>query len=225
MKDNPKSSLRLIVDKNSYFQKISERISLGEILLNEQVKTVRDYNKFLQDVTDWENFNRQLIKASFNVYNNSHYLEYLRQNVVIDLLTIMPQNEGIDDVAVGSSSLDTATKGLRNSLHWLSHHIKIIYYLEDVKNVFDSKAKNAPELTVQYHHYEDNSVTAGGNITGNVLTGAKDFEIKESFNGNRASKGVREEQSWLIKYWWGLVIPLAIGLILLMIEYKWLSKK
>ena len=87
-------------------------------------------------------------------------------------------------------------------------------------------------------YYTDNSIKAGGDIIGSSVTGGinkskidKAFNQEEvrsreiSQNATNAPAEKEKQQnaivSFILKFWWVVIIPFLIGLALIAVEYKW----
>ncbi|MBK8880032.1 MAG: hypothetical protein IPN74_16275 [Haliscomenobacter sp.] len=68
----PPPPTELIVPKNDFVEKLEERIAEGESILKFEVKTQEDFDKNRKDFYDWNDYNLEYLKQSFN----NHYNEY-----------------------------------------------------------------------------------------------------------------------------------------------------
>jgi hypothetical protein len=68
--------IMLTIEKAELSKKISERIEIGKEILNREIKTKGEKQKAWDDFIDWNKFNEELLKHSFNVLSNPYYLEY-----------------------------------------------------------------------------------------------------------------------------------------------------
>jgi len=70
----------LIVSKDYFKQQIEERIALGKVLLNTQISTIREIKELRDKYDDWNEYNSELLKVSFNSTNSDYKIDYDRCN-------------------------------------------------------------------------------------------------------------------------------------------------
>lgn len=73
--ENNKLTL-LIVGKDYLKEEINKRIIIGEEILSRQIQTSRQYEQAKDDFHNWDDFNSELLKQSFNNINNEYKEQY-----------------------------------------------------------------------------------------------------------------------------------------------------
>lgn len=73
----------LIKPREVFKKELSERIELGEVLLNRQIKQVPEIETLKQDFSNWDDYNDELIKQAFNNQYSEYYHEYSRVNQMV----------------------------------------------------------------------------------------------------------------------------------------------
>lgn len=71
---------QLIVGKEYFKEALAERIVLGEEILKRQIQTKPQLDKSEKDVSDWNDYNSELLKQSFNDPNNEYKHGYDQVN-------------------------------------------------------------------------------------------------------------------------------------------------
>lgn len=71
---------KLAVDKESFTKKVVERIELGEQLLNEKIIDQEQLDEAKQNFYNWNDYNSELLKQSFNKENNEYRSSYNNVN-------------------------------------------------------------------------------------------------------------------------------------------------
>ncbi len=73
--ENNKVTL-LIVGKEYFKEEINKRIVIGEEILSRQIQTTRQFEQAKDDFHNWDDFNSELLKQSFNNINNEYKEKY-----------------------------------------------------------------------------------------------------------------------------------------------------
>jgi predicted nucleotide-binding protein len=73
---NQKISTLLIISKNKLVEKLDERILIGIELFNRAINTDAEFSKSKQEYSDWNDYNSEFLKQSFNVSNNEYKVDY-----------------------------------------------------------------------------------------------------------------------------------------------------
>lgn len=71
---------QLIVGKDYFKEKINERIQAGEEIYNRQIQTRPQLEEAKQNYYDWDDYNSELLKQSFNNEHNEYKTDYDRVN-------------------------------------------------------------------------------------------------------------------------------------------------
>lgn len=71
---------QLIVGKDSFKSAVQERIELGEIILTRQNNTREQVEQSKRDFSNWDDYNYELLKQSFNNENNEYKNSYNKVN-------------------------------------------------------------------------------------------------------------------------------------------------
>ena len=74
MKKNTKSFLILL--KDEFRQKINERISIGNELLSQKIFTDEELQNYKTIISQWIDYNKELLKQSFDNPDNEYLEEY-----------------------------------------------------------------------------------------------------------------------------------------------------
>jgi predicted nucleotide-binding protein len=76
----------LVKPRDVFKTELNERIEIGEDLHNTTVQTMDELTELQKKFSDWNDYNRELIKRAFNNGNQSeYYLEYYRVNDYVGL--------------------------------------------------------------------------------------------------------------------------------------------
>lgn len=70
----------LIVEKSQLKTQIKVRLEAGEEITATKIDTKQDYDNCWDKFLDWDDFNLELIKQSFDRSNSSYYREYIRSS-------------------------------------------------------------------------------------------------------------------------------------------------
>lgn len=71
---------QLIVGKDYFEERINERIQVGEEIYNRQIQTRQQLEEAQQNYYDWDDYNSELLKQSFNNEHNEYKTDYDRVN-------------------------------------------------------------------------------------------------------------------------------------------------
>jgi len=70
----------LIVGKENFEKELNKRIQSGEEIYSRQILTRQQFDQAKQDFYNWDDFNSELLKQSFNIPNNEYKSDYDRVN-------------------------------------------------------------------------------------------------------------------------------------------------
>jgi predicted nucleotide-binding protein len=72
--------IALVVGREYFKEEVNKRIVLGEEIYNRKIQTNRQFEQARQDYYDWNDFNSELLKQSFNKPNNEYKERYDNRN-------------------------------------------------------------------------------------------------------------------------------------------------
>jgi hypothetical protein len=78
----------LISSKDAFKQDLSKRLEIGEELLSRQVSQIPDLDKLKTDFYDWDDYNSELLKNSFNNPTNEYKSEYDNSTEFLGLMDL-----------------------------------------------------------------------------------------------------------------------------------------
>ncbi len=73
----------LIKPREVFKKELSDRIAIGEELLNRNIQQVPELEKLNKDSSNWDDYNEELIKRAFNNQYSEYYHEYSRVNQMV----------------------------------------------------------------------------------------------------------------------------------------------
>jgi len=76
----------LIIDKMEFVQKLNNRIALGKSILSQEISTEEAFIKFKNEKTKWFEYNKELLKQSFNTPENEYLKEYERSHFIAGVI-------------------------------------------------------------------------------------------------------------------------------------------
>jgi len=83
----------LIVDKSQLKTQIKSRIEIGEEITTRKIENKQDYSICWDNFLDWDEFNLELIKQSFDRSNSSYYRDYIRSSGGGGIVSLGPRRE------------------------------------------------------------------------------------------------------------------------------------
>ncbi|PZF71124.1 TIR domain-containing protein [Taibaiella soli] len=86
-------SSMLVVGKEYFKDELNKRIQLGEEIYGRQIQTTRQLEQAKEDYYNWDNFNSELIKQSFNNPENEYLREYDNVNSIYIFTRKSPAEE------------------------------------------------------------------------------------------------------------------------------------
>lgn len=98
----------LIVGREYFKEELNKRIVIGEEIYNRQIQTNRQFEQARQEYYDWNDFNSELLKQSFNNPNNEYKQSYDNVNQKFIYVSKSPAEEleeFIEDVKNKASNL------------------------------------------------------------------------------------------------------------------------
>lgn len=91
--DEPNKPTALIVGREYFKEEINKRIVIGEEISTRQIQTNRQFEQARQDYYDWNDFNSELLKQSFNNSNNEYKQSYDNVNEKFIYVSKSPAEE------------------------------------------------------------------------------------------------------------------------------------
>jgi predicted nucleotide-binding protein len=83
----------LVVGREYFKEEVNKRIVLGEEIYSRQIQTNRQFEQARQDYYDWNDFNSELLKQSFNKPNNEYKERYDNVNQKFIYVSKSPAEE------------------------------------------------------------------------------------------------------------------------------------
>lgn len=83
----------LVVGREYFKEEVNKRIVLGEEIYSRQIQTNRQFDQARQDYYDWNDFNSELLKQSFNKPNNEYKESYDNVNQKFIYVSKSPAEE------------------------------------------------------------------------------------------------------------------------------------
>jgi predicted nucleotide-binding protein len=83
----------LIVGKDYFSEEINKRIILGEEIYSRQIQTNRQFEQAKEDFQNWDDFNSELLKQSFNNINSEYKEQYDNVNEKFIYVSQSPAEE------------------------------------------------------------------------------------------------------------------------------------
>jgi hypothetical protein len=133
---------------------------------------------------------------------------------ILSELSIQDKDEKLSSAIESQLYKDGLVFATENDGVWLKD--------KDIASVWNNYKLRAQQTFTYQHH--DNSINAGGDITGNAITGAKDSSFNNSFNDNTITiKEEEKNKNWFSKHIWELIIAVVGGVIVVIIAKNWLA--
>lgn len=92
-KDDKNEPTALIVGREYFKEEVNKRIVIGEEIAGRQIQTNRQLEQARQDYYDWNDFNSELLKQSFNNPNNEYKQHYDNVNQKFIFVSKSPAEE------------------------------------------------------------------------------------------------------------------------------------
>lgn len=73
---NQTINTELVISKAELKEKLDERILIGSELHNRIINTDIEFSRLKQDYSDWNDYNSEFLKQSFNISNNEYKINY-----------------------------------------------------------------------------------------------------------------------------------------------------
>lgn len=83
----------LIVGREYFKEELNKRIVIGEEIYSRQIQTNRQFEQAQQDYYDWNDFNSEFLKQSFNRPNNEYKISYDNVNQKFIYVSLSPAEE------------------------------------------------------------------------------------------------------------------------------------
>lgn len=92
-KEEKNEPTALIVGREYFKEELNKRIVIGEEIFSRQIQTNRQFEQARQDYYDWNDFNSELLKQSFNNPNNEYKQRYDNVNQKFIYVSKSPAEE------------------------------------------------------------------------------------------------------------------------------------
>jgi predicted nucleotide-binding protein len=117
--DTPPERTKLFGNRDGFKDKLSKRLEVGQELLDRKVEKIPELEQLKNDYSDWNNYNSELLKSSFDKPTNEYKYSYDR----------CAQKLGMDDYAAGRYQPNDPN-----------------YQLKDTKRTIETKHNNLRQL-------------------------------------------------------------------------------
>ena len=144
----------LTKSKSEFKNEISERIQIGQELLDENIENNETFSKSRQTFSEWSDYNLELLKQSFNLPHNEYWRSYDNAGNFIGIMTITmdsrpnPAKDLQEFKSRIASKLDNLIK-LKNKIDLLKSNV------EDIKIETKQKQElNMSQVFIVHGHDE-----------------------------------------------------------------------
>jgi hypothetical protein len=104
-----------------------DRIKIGEELFNKPVTDLEQLSQLNREVFNWEDYNGELVKRSFNNQHSEYFDEYSRLNTMAGLMDYM---KGVN-TEHPSYKIKQVKEGIENSFNWLKRLVEKLPLIEE----------------------------------------------------------------------------------------------
>jgi predicted nucleotide-binding protein len=129
---NENLQLKLIRQKDEFSKELEDRIEIGNQLYEQEILNQKELNKLIEDYENWDDYNSELLKNSFNIPENEHKLKYDKSTEWL----------GIDDVVYGKYNPDNPEYKLKETRRDISKKLQNLKQLVQKINLIPSDDKN-----------------------------------------------------------------------------------
>jgi hypothetical protein len=127
----------LIIDKEDFKAKIEKRLEIGNEFLIRQISTEQEKQKVWDDFIDWDDFNEELLKNSFENPNNSYLIDYKRQDN-----SFMPILFGVSEREYKKPSFQESIKNTKDEISWQVRKFQWFYNKIDLLRIKENIPKS-----------------------------------------------------------------------------------
>ena len=144
----------LTKSKSVFENEITERIEIGQKILNEKIEDNITFSNVKQKFSEWSDYNLELLKQSFNLPNNEYWRSYNNAGNYIGIMTINldsrpnPAKDLQDFKIKFDTKIDNLTK-LKNKIQLLKSYIE-----EDKIEPKSKKDLNMSQVFIVHGHDE-----------------------------------------------------------------------
>lgn len=89
----------LICDRKYFKEELFKRLKLGEDLLKIEINNVQDLEKLKSDFIDWNDYNSEFLKSSFNNIKNEYRYRYDNCDNGLGLMDFFDKNKNYDPIS------------------------------------------------------------------------------------------------------------------------------
>jgi hypothetical protein len=104
----------LVIDKAEFFKKLQDRMVSGQGLAVRQITSEEELEKFKVEISEWSDYNLELLKQSFNNPENEYRQEYKKSYTRLDFIGTHSLKDNIKTQKKKMASYLTAIENLMN---------------------------------------------------------------------------------------------------------------
>jgi hypothetical protein len=104
----------LVIDKEEFCQKLQSRIVSGKELLARQITSEEALEKFKVEISEWSDYNLELLKQSFNNPENEYRQEYKKSYIHLGFIGTHSLKDNIETQKKKIARYLTAIENLMN---------------------------------------------------------------------------------------------------------------
>lgn len=148
----------LIKSKNTFETELEKRIKIGKAFLDKKIINTDEIEELKFDFSDWDEFNAELIKQSFNNPENESYKKYLKVNYGAGIADSLNRNI---NTATLDYKLNLTFGKFKNSIRYLKklkNRIPLLKTTETVEKMESSNTKKKKFTNTGFivHGHDDN---------------------------------------------------------------------
>lgn len=104
----------LVIDKAEFFKKLQDRMVSGQGLAVRQITSEEELEKFKVEISEWSDYNLELLKQSFNNPENEYRQEYKKSYTRLGFIGTHSLKDNIKTQKKKMASYLTAIENLMN---------------------------------------------------------------------------------------------------------------
>lgn len=128
----------LVKPREVFKNELLDRIKIGEELFSRPVLDLKQLSQSNKDVYNWEDFNEELIKRSFNNQYSEYFDEYSKLNTMSGMMDYM---QGVN-TNHPSYQLQQAKQNIENSIGWLKRLVEKLPLIEEEASIGTYQTKD-----------------------------------------------------------------------------------
>lgn len=141
----------LTVNKEEFEQQLNERIKIGEIIYKQQIQSQEQFENTEEEYINWDDYNLELLKQSFNIPNNEYRDDYERVN---DAPFYISTSSYVDEIKELKDDIRSKTNYLKQLVNKLPLIKSEIQNTSEVSTIKDTKKVNDNVFIVHGHNNE-----------------------------------------------------------------------